>query len=97
MEVPSEFRLNSSVDRQYYSSFAPIVLGLLWLRTTNPTINWETLSLAFPSGTASMLPHMTVAMACTMIDLPTIFDTIPELYTALMAPPSSVPGPLSLP
>ena len=26
---------------------APIVLRLLWLRTTNPTINWETLSLTF--------------------------------------------------
>ena len=75
---------------------APIVLRLLWLRTTNPTINWDTLSLTFPSGTASMLLHMTVAMACTTIDLPMLLDTIPELHTALMAPPPSVSGPPSL-
>jgi len=35
---------------------ALIVLRLPWLCATNPTINWETLSLSFPLGTTSMLP-----------------------------------------
>src|SRR5882724_6661998 len=29
---------------------APIVLGLPWLRSTNPTINWSALSLTFKTG-----------------------------------------------
>jgi hypothetical protein len=71
---------------------APIVLGLPWLRTTHPTIDWETLSLTFSSGTASLLPRITVAMACTTTSLHSVFDTIPELHTASMDPPPSVLG-----
>jgi hypothetical protein len=71
---------------------ASIVLGLPWLRFTKPIIDWGSLSITFPLGTASILPLMTVAMACTMISPPTIFDSIPELHTASMPSPPSVPG-----
>jgi hypothetical protein len=53
---------------------ASIVLGLLWLHSTKPIIDWGSLSITFPLGTASILPPMMVAMACTMISPPTIFD-----------------------
>src|SRR3977135_673305 len=38
---------------------APIVLGLPWLKTTNPTIDWASMSLQFQSGTGSPPPTIT--------------------------------------
>ena len=77
---------------------ATIILGLLWLCSTRPIINWTTLLITFPLGTTSTLPTVMVTMACTMIPPLNILDTIPKLHTALMPPPLSVPGSrLSLP
>ena len=77
---------------------APIVLGLPWLKTTNPTIDWASMSLQFQSGTGSTLPTMTTAMSCitttqdVQSTLPSVFDTIPELHTSSGSHPSIVPG-----
>src|SRR5262249_20039693 len=49
---------------------APIVLGLPWLRTTNPVIDWPTLSISFRSGSGSNLPTMTTAMSSYATPLP---------------------------
>ena len=64
---------------------AQIVLGLPWLRTTNPTIDWAALSLSFPATSDMTLPTMSIAMSCTTrkvdpsIVLPSVFSSIPEL------------------
>ena len=71
---------------------AMIVLGLPWLCSTKPVIDWATLSITSPLGTASTLPTVTVTMACTMIPPSDILDTIPKLHTASMPPPLSVLG-----
>src|SRR5882724_6311239 len=70
---------------------APIVIGLPWLRSTNPTINWSALSLTFKTGPRSALPSLALARACStatlrhediISDMPPVFDSIPELYTS---------------
>src|SRR5882724_3385248 len=67
---------------------APIVLGLPWLRSTNPTIDWLALSLTFKTGSQSALPSLAWARACStaalrhediISDMPPVFDSIPEL------------------
>src|SRR5882724_9813058 len=37
---------------------APIVLGLSWLQSTNPMIDWLVLSLTFKTGSRSTLPSL---------------------------------------
>jgi len=70
---------------------ASIILGLPWLRNTNPTINWATLSLTFKSDPRSLLPSVALARACSttalchediISNLPPIFNSIPELCTS---------------
>src|SRR5882724_2356508 len=70
---------------------APIVLGLPWLRSTNPTIDWSALLLTFKTGPRSALPSLALARACStaalrhediISDLSPAFDTIPELCTS---------------
>src|SRR5882724_11982638 len=70
---------------------APIVLGLPWLRSTNPTIDWSALSLTFKTGPRSALPSLALARACStaalrhqdiISNLSPAFDSIPELRTA---------------
>jgi len=70
---------------------ARIVLGLPWLRSTNPTIDWATLSLTFKTGPRSVLPSVALARACTVAalrhediisDLSPVFNSIPELCTS---------------
>src|SRR5882724_1553712 len=70
---------------------APIVLGLPWLRSTNPTIDWSALSLTFKTGPRSALPSLALARACCtaalhhediISDMPPVFDSIPELCTS---------------
>jgi len=66
----------------------PIVLGLPWLQSTNPMIDWSALSLTFKTGPQSALPSLALARACStaalhhediISDLPPVFDSIPEL------------------
>src|SRR5882672_6649421 len=70
---------------------APMVFGLPWLRSTNPTIDWSTLSLTFKTGPRSVLPSLALARACStaalrhediISDLSPVFDSIPELCTS---------------
>src|SRR5882724_658273 len=70
---------------------APIVLGLPWLQSTNPTVNWLALSLTFKTGPQSVLPLLALARACStaalhhediISDMPPVFDSIPELCTS---------------
>jgi len=42
---------------------AQIVLGLPWLQSTNPMINWSALSLTFKIGPQSALPSLALARA----------------------------------
>src|SRR5882672_3126266 len=67
---------------------APMVFGLPWLRSTNPMINWSTLSLTFKMGPRSVLPSLASVRACStaalhhediISDLSPVFDSIPEL------------------
>src|SRR5882724_9264523 len=67
---------------------ALIVLGLPWLRSTNPMIDWSALLLTFKTGPRSVLPSLALARACStatlhhediISDLPPVFDSIPEL------------------
>src|SRR5882724_4511618 len=44
---------------------ALIILGLQWLRSTNPTIDWSALSLTFKTGPRSALPSLALARACS--------------------------------
>src|SRR5467141_752214 len=69
----------------------PLVFGLPWLRSTNLTINWSTLSLTFTMGPRSVLPSLALARACLtaalrhkdiISDLSPVFDSIPELCTS---------------
>src|SRR5882724_1423794 len=68
-----------------------IVLGLPWLRSTNPMIDWSALSLTFKTGPQSALPSLALARACStatlrhediISDLSPAFDSIPELCTS---------------
>src|SRR5882724_9932687 len=70
---------------------SPIVLGLPWLQSTNPTIDWLALSLTFKTGPRSALPSLALARACStaalrhediISDLSPAFDSIPELCTS---------------
>src|SRR5882724_3990990 len=67
---------------------ALIILGLQWLRSTNPTIDWSVLSLTFKTCPQSALPSLALARACStatlrhediISDLSPTFDSIPEL------------------
>src|SRR6266481_8446373 len=78
---------------------ALIVLRLPWLRSTNPIIDWSTLSLAFQTGPKSTIPAMTVAMSCTtsalhhediISNLSPMFASIPELCTPGTSSPSNL-------
>src|SRR5882724_9043045 len=69
---------------------ALIVLGLPWLQSTNPMINWLALLLTFKTGPRSALPLLALARACStaalhhediISDMPPVFDCIPELCT----------------
>src|SRR5882724_9768150 len=42
-----------------------IVLGLPWLRSTNPMIDWSALSLSLKTGPRSALPLLALARACS--------------------------------
>src|SRR6266481_909824 len=77
---------------------ALIILRLPWLRSTNPIIDWSTLSLAFRTGPKLTLPAMTVAMSCTtsalhhediISNLSPMFALIPELCTPGTSSPSN--------
>src|SRR5882724_5227945 len=70
---------------------ALIVLGLPWLQSTNPTVNWSALSLTFKTGPRSTLPSLALARACStaalrhediISDLSPAFDSIPECGTS---------------
>ena len=67
---------------------APIILGLPWLQSMNPVMDWSNLTLAFRSGLKSSLPPMTVAMSCVtaaphhediILHISPLFVSIPEL------------------
>src|SRR5882724_1627421 len=67
---------------------ALIVLGLPWLRSTNPTINLSVLTLTFKTGPQSALLLLALARVCStaglhhediISDLSPVFDSIPEL------------------
>src|SRR5882672_2779510 len=68
-----------------------MVFSLPWLQSTNPTIDWSTLSLTFKMGPRSVLPSLALARACStaalchediISDLSPVSDSIPELCTA---------------
>src|SRR5882672_3640070 len=69
---------------------APMVFGLPWLRSTNLTINWSTLSLTFKTGPQLVLPSLALARTCStaslhhediISNLSPVFNSIPELCT----------------
>ena len=55
--------LNLLVTRLHPS--APVVLGLPWLRSTNPVIDWTTLSLTFQTDPKLSLPEIALTLSCT--------------------------------
>ena len=83
----STMTLNLLVTQLHPS--APIVLGLPWLWSTNPVMDWLDLTLAFRSGLKSSLPSMMVAMPCAtsalchedvVLHIPPLFVSIPKLH-----------------
>jgi len=69
----------------------PDVFSLPWLRSTNPTINWSTLSLTFKNGPSISVTIIGFGKACStaalrhkdiISDLSPVFASIPELCTA---------------
>ena len=69
---------------------APIVLGLPWLQSTNPIIDWLTLTLTFQTKPHSSLLALTNAQLCTTTavkhkdiipNISPLIASIPELYT----------------
>ena len=65
---------------------ALIVLGLPWLQSTNPIVDWLNLTLAFRSGPKSSLPPLTVAMSC-VIAAPRHEEIIPHISPLFVSIP----------
>ena len=57
-------RLKSTKYIVEWDPLALLVLGLPWLQSMNPIMDWLNLTLAFRSGLKSSLPPMMVAMSC---------------------------------
>jgi hypothetical protein len=70
---------------------APIVLGLPWLRLTNPLIDWATLSITFPSGPKSELPPLTTALSCYISEnaLGYVPDVTSTTHTSELSQPTA--------
>ena len=71
-----------------FHPLVPIVLGLPWFWSTNPSMNWSNLTCAFRAGLESSLPPMMVAMSCVtsalhhediMLHISPLFASIPKL------------------